>query len=127
MGTAIINKGGLSFDSWGRGSSGGADIRVKEHSLEIRVSGKIRAMPFLWLELDDEPGPASVRKHIERNSIALLSNFKRAPIDPASPGWLGQYCASDKVRESGLWNVDHVDEEYDPGFLDILIRLVGEK
>jgi len=126
VGTALINRDGLCFDSWGRGSSGGADIRVKEHPLEIRVSEIIRAMPFVLLEVDDEPGPNSMRKCIEKNSIALLSNFKRAPIDPASPGWLGQYFASYKVRESGLWNVEHVDERYDPGFLDILFRLVDE-
>ncbi len=126
VGTAIINRDGLSFDSWGRGSSGRADIRAKEHHLEILVSEKIRTMPFLWLEVDDEPGPNSMRKYIERNSIALLSNFKSAPTDPPSPAWLGKYCASDKVRESGLWNANHVDGEYDPGFLDVLVRLVAK-
>lgn len=127
VGTAIIYRDDLSFDSWGRGSSGGAELRVKEHPLEIRVSEIIRSMPFLWLEADDEPGPTSIRKYIERNSIALLSNFQRAPIDPPSPSWLGQHCNNEKVRESGLWNVDHVGEEYDPAFLDVLLRLVGEK
>ncbi len=124
VGTAIINREGLSFDSWGIGSSGGADLRDKEHPLEIRVSETIRSMPFLWLEADDDLGPNSIRKYIERNSIALLSNFNRESIDPPSPGWLGQYCSNEKVRKSGLWNVDHVDEGYDTAFLEVLSRLV---
>lgn len=126
VGTAIINRDNLSFDSWGKGSSGGSDLRVKEHPLEISVSETIRSMPFLWLEADDEPGPNTIRKYIERNSISLLSNFKRAPIDPPSPCWLGQYCSNEKLRKSGLWNVDHIDEGYDPDFLDVMVRLIGE-
>jgi hypothetical protein len=126
LGTAIINRNGLSFDSWGQGSSGIAKVRNKEHALEIRVSETIRAMPFLWVKADDEPGPNSIRKYIERNSIALLSNLNTIPIDPPSSGWLGQYCSHEKVRQSGLWNVDHTEEGHDPAFLDVFVRLVGE-
>jgi hypothetical protein len=32
-------------------------------------------MPFLWLAIDDEPSAHGLRGHIERNAIALLSNF----------------------------------------------------
>lgn len=127
MGTSIINRNNLRCDSWGKGSSGGSQARTKEHGIEAKVSKRIRAMPFLWLEADDEPSLNSIRKCIERNSIALLSNFKRARIDPPSPGWLGQYCSNEKVRKSGLWNVDHIDEGYDPAFLDVLLRLVGSE
>jgi hypothetical protein len=81
-------------------------------------------MPFLWLEVADKPGPQSMRKYIERNAIGLLSNYNRPVIDGPSHDWLGQYCANDKVRESGLWNVDHVDEQYDPAFLRCLEGLI---
>jgi hypothetical protein len=38
----------------------------------------------LWLSVDDEPGPQSLRGCIERNAIALLSNYGKLPIDPPS-------------------------------------------
>lgn len=82
-------------------------------------------MPFLWLEIDDEPGPDSVRGLVERNSIALLSNFRRAPLDPPSPGWLGHRCNRERVRLSGLWNQNHVEETHASGFLDTLERLIS--
>jgi hypothetical protein len=85
-------------------------------------------MPFLWLEVDDPPGPASLRGYLERNSIALLSNLGKPHLDPPSPGWRGRSCDRGKalVRDSGLWNQRHVDEAYDPAFLDVLARLVDK-
>ena len=82
------------------------------------VSRHICAMPFLWLNVDDCPGPESLRAFIERNTIALLSNYYKPPIDPVSPNWLGSSSPSPKVRESGLWNQEHVNGDYDPSFLD---------
>lgn len=82
------------------------------------VSRHIRAMPFLWLNVDDCPGPESLRAFIEGNTIALLSNYYEPPVDPASPNWLGSSSLSPKVRESGLWNQRHVEKDYDPSFLD---------
>ena len=98
----------------------------REYPLEQAVSRHIRGMPFLWLGIDDEPGPASLRGYIERNAIALLSNFDRLEvlIDPPSTEWLGNWAASEHVRCSGLWNVNHVAEEYDPNFLDVLDQQV---
>ena len=39
-------------------------------------------MPFLWLAVNDSVGPHSDRAKIERNSIALLSNYEKSPLDP---------------------------------------------
>ncbi len=99
-------------------------IRAQEVALEQEVSGVIGGMPFLWLAIDDEPGPGSLRGIVERNSIALLSNYRRDKIDPASVGWLGHHCDRERVRSSGLWNSNHVDELYDPAFLDTLEQLI---
>jgi hypothetical protein len=55
----------------------------------------------------------------------LLSNYGKKPLDPASPGWLGRHCNRERVRGSGLWNSNHVDEPYDPAFLDRLAQLVA--
>ena len=92
----------------------------RDEHLGSLVSRHICAMPFLWLNVDDTPGPKSHRAFIERNAIALLSGYREPPIDPASPNWLGLSSPhkNEKVRGSGLWNQEHVDRDYDPSFLD---------
>lgn len=107
-----------SISSWGKGSNAPAAVRVAEINIERNVSQIIGAMPFLWLDVDDEPGPKSLRGVIERNAIGLLSNRDRLPIDPPSPSWLGHNCDREKVRASGLWNQNHVDDDYEQSFLD---------
>ena len=94
--------------------------------MECAVSAVIGKLPFLWIAVEDEAGPDSLRGRIERNAIALLSNFNKRPLDPQSPQWLGHYCDRERVRTSGLWNQNHVDEEYDPNFLVQLERLVDQ-
>ena len=117
---------GLGIDTWGCGSSAPREIRDRETELERRVSGEIGKMPMLWLNIDDRPGPESLRGYVERNAIALLAGGDGTAIDPPSEGWLGRYCPREKVRRSGLWNQRHVDDEYDPGFPPTFERLVSE-
>ena len=111
--------------SWddGRGSAPG-EVQDCERPLEIAVSAVIREMPFLWLPIEDTPGPDSLRGSIERNAIALLSNYQRTPLDPPSDSWLGHHCNRERVRLSGLWNSEHVDTTYEPAFLETLDGLV---
>lgn len=126
VGAAILRKEGLEeeYPTWGKGSSAKRAIRNMEYPIEREVSQYIGAMPFLWLEVDDSPGPQSKRGYLERNSIALLSNYGRlgtsAAIDPPSPEWLGAFSLNDNVQKSGLWNSDHTNEDYEPNFLKIL-------
>jgi hypothetical protein len=80
-------------------------------------------MPFLWLAAPTGTDGANQRGYIERNSIGLLSNPPGLQ-DPPSPTWLGHHAASLKVRGSGLWNVNHVEEDYDPEFLTLMRGLV---
>jgi hypothetical protein len=110
--------------TWGRGNSAEPGVRDMEREHEERVSAYIGAMPFLWLDVEDAAGPVSPRGLLERNSIALLSNYSRTPLDPASAGWLGQYSDRERVRQSGLWNQNHVDEEYVSDFLEVLQHLI---
>jgi hypothetical protein len=81
-------------------------------------------MPFVWVSVEDEPGPSSVRRMIERNAIALLSNHDRLPLDPPSPDWLGHSSDRLLVRRSGLWNQRHVEEAHDPAFLEALEQTI---
>ena len=76
------------------------------------------------MNVDDVPSPDSNRKYIERNAIALLSHAKTVGADVPSKQWLGKYCDRRLVRESELWNNDHVEEDYDAKFLDVMSELV---
>lgn len=125
VGASLIRRDGHSHSTWGEGNNASREIRDGELLLEREVSLVIGGMPFVWLPVEDEPGPKSLRGYIERNSIALLSNRNRAALDPPSETWLGRHCDRDRVRESGLWNYNHVDEAYDPAFLDELERLTS--
>jgi hypothetical protein len=114
----------LACASWGLGSSAERSTREVERPLEAAVSSYLGKMTVLPLPLDDAPGRKSLRGYIERNAIALLGNFGRPATDRSSANWLGHCCPREKVRLSGLWNSDHVDEEYDPGFLSALDEIV---
>lgn len=128
VGTSLMARdAAFACETWGRGQTAKGAIRDGERGLEGAVSNVIRAMPFLWLAIEDEAGPASGRGDIERNAIGLLSNFERPPLDAASRDWLGRGCNRESVRKSGLWNVNHVADGYDPTFLDRLERLVEEQ
>lgn len=110
--------------SWGKGGSASRAVRTREVELERRVSQFIGEMPFLWIAVPGDPGRMSHRKRIEATTIGLLSNRGRDPIDPPSPTWLGRSATNPAIRESGLWNVDHVDDGYDPAGLDFLAQYV---
>ena len=126
VGSTLVKDDRITCRTWAVGSSASREVRMGEEVVERQVSRIIRAMPFLWLEVDDSAGPDSLRGYVERHSIALLSNFGKSSLDPASRRWRGRTCDRGKarVRDSGLWNQNHVDEKYDPGFLDVLDRLV---
>ena len=129
VGTALLKKGlypQAVGTTWGQGNTASRQIRTSEYTLELSVSAYIRALPFLWLAVPGEAAATSDRKVIEANAIALLSNYGRSLIDPPSPNWLGRRTADPKIRASGLWNVNHVSESYEPGFLDLLARYVQQ-
>ena len=137
IGVALARREGTALpSSWGIGSDRGAAskrlkvdreaIKSSEVGLEASVSEYIGGMPFLWLDIGDEPGPTSERGMIERNAIGLLSAAVSSTPDPASAGWLGQFSDRPRVRRSGLWNNNHVDEVYSPSFLDALEEYVTQ-
>jgi hypothetical protein len=132
VGEAIIEKHDLHDDypdwdeRWSSIDRERSEVRDEEYILERRVSTYIREQPFLPVALDDEPSADSDRASLERNAIALLSNVEERSIDPRGDGWLGRYSRSREIRDSGLWNVNHVDERYDEGSLDLLERAVDE-
>jgi hypothetical protein len=128
--------GNTEPQSWGRGADAIAAARERklpvaaverqEATLESAVSLYIGQMPFVFIDVPDEPGPSSLRAFIEKNSIALLSNYARSPVDAPSAAWLGRRCGREKVPQSGLWNLQHVDAAYDPSFIDTMRSLMED-
>lgn len=99
IGVALARREGTALPpSWGIGSDRGAAskrlevnreaIKSSEVGLEASVSEYIGDMPFLWLEIGDEPGPTSERGVVERNAVGLLSAAMSPAPDPASASWL---------------------------------------
>jgi len=135
VGQALLARGGLPrCTSWGvKGDTakasavlgiGQAALVTAEAPVEQAVSRYIGVMPFLWLDVNDEPGRHSLRGAIEQNAIALLSNHGPAPLDPPSPSWLGNFSDRPLVRGCGLWNQRHVEQTHDPTFLDALEKMI---
>ncbi len=91
----------------------------QETALEMAVSRHIGAMPVLWLTV---PDPAT-RADMEQNSIALTFRLADGQ-DLPSPGWLGHHAMPGQIRQSGLWNVEHVTRSCRPGFLAALYQLI---
>ena len=121
VGAALLRRNGAGevIDSWGVGQSAPRAVREREVPHERRVSSHIGSMSVLWVAVLDEPGATSARAFIKRNAIALLSRQGRR-VDPPSGTWLGLHSERDEIRRSGLWNLDHVMEDHDPAFLDVL-------
>jgi hypothetical protein len=118
VGTALIRREGLPDDllaSWLAAKP--PESHPGERGIEREVSRVIGLMPFTWLAVPTMADGTSVRADIERNAIALLADT------PSSPGWLGRHASHATIRESGLWNVNHVNEPYNPRFLDRLEQL----
>ena len=127
VGRAMLNwDGGTSVPHWGQKSSVSKAIKQSEDALERRVSEYIGNMQFLWLNVNDEPSKESHRGFIERNAIALLAGSNgQSPLDAGSSTWLGQYSDREKIRLSGMWNLDYIGTpdkaiSYNPAFLGVV-------
>lgn len=121
VGDALMRAGRIeTVAGWLVGSTCVADQREAEREAEVAVSMRIRAMPYLWLRIDDDAGPASGRGFIERNSIALLSSATARTFDPPSAGWLGRHASREPIRQCGLWNVRHVGDAHEDDFVQRL-------
>lgn len=125
VGQALMHRDpSLKSPSWGIGSNAPREVRQGENPLEQKVSDFLGKMTLVALPIPDPAGPNSLRGLIERNSIALLSGYHDDLHDQPSKDWLGSYSGRPRVRRSGLWNNNHVDEVYDPAFLDVMGTLV---
>lgn len=123
IGQSIIGKENLDqFPFWGKK----IDRKHKDSELELEkmVSNYIRKMSFLSLTVPGESIKDNDRAYIETNSIALISNINKEPIDKPSISWIGYHSNHRDVIASGIWNSDDTDKDYDPNFLDKLEELI---
>ena len=137
VGEAIARRGDCSLPpSWGIGADSGkaaqrlglasrVDVKDAEADLERRVSAYIGQMPFLWLGVADAPNPQSARGRIKRHAIALLSHARVPAADQPSANWLGAHSDRPRVRRSGLWNNNHVEEDNEATLLGEMADLVN--
>lgn len=124
VGAALAAKDpSVMVPTWGIGQAAHAKLRKAEESLERQVSAHIGAMHVLWLAIEDEASPASDRAYIERNLIGLLVG-KSEPADLPSMNWLGHFSPDERIRNSGIWNLDFLDYAYSPDCLDVLDEYV---
>ena len=72
-------------------------------------------MLAIWLPI----AKRSRLEQIERGLIALLSNRSAEIFDPPSNQWLGLKHHDNRLRESGLWNIQHTGEIYAPDALEL--------
>lgn len=125
IGAALLSRDNAILPTWGQGSTAPLGLHQdpnaleRERACEKAVSEYIGSMSVIWIAVPDEPSADSARAVIERNAIALLSNFLE-PLDPPSEGWLGRCSPRPEIRCSGLWNLNNVDQRYDLHFLDLL-------
>lgn len=106
-------------------SSWGASLRASPRGVCLGRSGQVRRARVREELAFGPAGTSSPRSIIESNAVALLSNRHKPPIDPPSPNWLGLYAQRAEIRESGLWNVNYVDQPYDPAFIELLDSFVA--
>jgi hypothetical protein len=118
-GRSLINaKLGPAIESWGS-SAGDKNALVTERELERTVSKYLAELHVLLIAVPGESGKSNDRAYLEQNLIALLSNGCK-PLDPPSCEWLGLSSAKREIRKSGLWNVNHVEQRFDPAYLGVL-------
>lgn len=125
VGESLIRRSELEpiFSTWGKGQSAPAEVRSAEEEIELAVSEHIGEMPVVWLEVADESSADSDRAYIERNFISLLAG-PTGPLDLPSGNWLGRWSSREAITYSGLWNVNHVYEEFDARSLDVFEQYI---
>lgn len=116
--------------TWGKGNNAPREVKDTEQELEKAVSTYLGDLPFVWVDIDDEPSALSHRSLVEKNSIILLAGEDgTSPLDKPSSNWLGNYSVRPKIRNSGLWNLDYVGTDdktytYNPEFMNIFAEYV---
>ena len=115
VGEAIVKLRKLNIPSWDPGKDVAtrnkaaqflgtpiSEINSKENPVEKEVSQYVHSMSVLPVRVNNDDH----RDKIERNSIAMLSNYlSTEQLDKFSIGWVGCHSSRAKICNSGLWSV----------------------
>jgi hypothetical protein len=125
VGRAIIERDKLHqfYPNWGKGQSAPRDITELEAPLESKVSEYIGNLRVLFIPVLDTAGTGSMRATIEQQFISMFTENLCA-IEDSSLSWLGRFSDKPSIRDSGLWNVRDVGNEYDLKFIPLLDGLL---
>ena|ERR1035441_2694301 len=95
---------------------------LRGYLLELRDAGTSRQISIQAGSTEATSKILSAKRpaYLEKNRIALLSNFGKPPFDRPSSNWLGRSSPERPIRESGLWNTNYVNSDYDAAFLPML-------
>jgi len=132
IGDSFINKLQIAknYPNWAiRSHKSIKETLVGEIDLEIKISNYIvENMPFISLAVPGKSGKDNLRSYIEKNSIALLSNYEKTQkVNPPSRDWLGYHSSSELVKQSGLWNRQYVNlTTIDGDFYAIFEELISK-
>lgn len=99
------------------------EIRSSEVSLEQKVSEYIGSLLFTYIDIPDVASPKSLRAIMERDLINVLT-ADSMPLEIPSARWLGSFSSVEKIRSSGLWNIQHVATRYDERAIDRIANLI---
>jgi len=125
IGTAMMNRMQISCESW-EDEQFNASVRKLEHPLEVRVSEVISRMEVLMISFEDNDIEKQALRYIQKNAVALLSNWQKEVLDPPSPDWMGKFCSNVLVRDSGLWNTNGVMQRYDSSFIPKFKKIIEQ-
>jgi hypothetical protein len=124
VGRSILNaRRADNVASWGSPSVSKQDL-IAERSLEQVVSAYLSQLKVALIDIPGTSDKANDRSYIEQNLIAVLSN-RCSPLDPPNHNWLGNSSDKREIRKSGLWNVNHVEQRFDPEFIDVLNHYIS--
>jgi len=116
IGRALLNKHGDGYlKIWNedftsrdkRESSGHIRDMPKEKNIETEITRLIREQfSFRFIMIDDQKQRIG-SKGLESSLIATVAN---CTFCKASAGWLGNYSPIRKIMQSGLWQVQHLND-----------------
>jgi hypothetical protein len=107
-----------AVDTWGSPTANKENL-VAERDLERIVSDYLSRLQVALIDVPGISDKANDRSYLEQNLIAVFSN-RCKPLDPPSCRWLGNNSDKREIRKSGLWNVNHVEQRFDPQYIDVL-------
>jgi hypothetical protein len=125
VGNAIIKARNLSgeYPDWGKGQSATKDVKNQERRLEQEVSKYLSRLRVFCLPLSGPASKSSIRSRVEAAIIGVLTQDGMA-LERPTQNWLGLNSTRSEIRESGLWNLQHLGVAPDKKAFESALRVL---